>query len=258
MFKQVCLSVLTILLLSGCSSYSKLSEQPFMHKDPDVSRILYRAFIHAGSVEKYQNLESISYKKRTILYHADGTKESDVTQFHEYQMAAALSATIFWMKDGERHSIEYKEGAGHKYVNGEPIDGSSDSATQSFLSAHYVLFMPFKLADENIVLSYEGQDKLQSGVTVDVIKAIYNPDNHSNHSTDDTWWYYFDAETGAYEGSMVYHAPTYAFIENTVKDKELPLVMNNYRKSYRVDKDRNIEYLRGEFFYEDYQMTFKN
>ncbi len=258
MFKQICLSVLAIILLSGCSSYNKVSDQSFSNQDPEVRRVLSKAYDAAGTMEKFQNLESISYKKRSILFLPDGSTESDVTQFHEYNMAPELSATIFWMKDGQRHSIKYDHGVGKKYIDGELVTGSENSATKAFFSAHYVLFMPFKLADEHVQLSYEGKDQLRSGQQVDVIKAIYQPTSHDNHSTDDTWWYYFDADSGAYAGSMVYHAPTYAYIENTAKNEKLPLIMNTYRKSFRADKDRKIEYLRGEFFYEDYEMSFKN
>ena len=258
MFRGFNFFILSLILSTGCSSYNKVTEQPFGHSDSEVNKVLQRAFTTAGGMEQYNNLRSISYKKRSILYHANGSTDSDVTQFHEYNMAPALSATVFWMKDGQRHSIKYENGAAKKYLDGKSVPGSEESATKSFLSAHYVLFMPFKLADDHVKLSYEGQDQLRSGQKVDVIKAVYQPASHDNHSADDTWWYYFDVESGAYAGSMVYHAPTYAYIENTAKNEKLPLIMNTYRKSFRVDENRKIEYLRGEFFYEDYEMSFKD
>ena len=115
--------------------------------------------------------------------------------------------------------------------------------------------MPFKLSDEYVQLSYLGEEQI-SDHDVDVIKAVYSPAEHDSHSTNDTWWYYFDSATGAYVASMVYHEPTFALIENTRQNIDLPLVMNTYRVSHRVDGDGNKEYVRGEFFYEDYEMTF--
>ena len=96
--------------------------------------------------------------------------------------------------------------------------------------ALFVIDVPFKMMDKGVVLSYEGVDTLEDGQRVEVIKAIYNADKNDHHTKSDTWWYYFDADSGAYSGSMVYHAPTYAYIENTAKNEKLPLIMNTYRK----------------------------
>ena len=250
------LIIATILIFSSDSkSQQQTLGSDFQHSDPQVERVLQRAFDKNGGFDNYRNLKSISYKKRTILYHPDGAVESDVTQYHEYTTSPEVSATIFWMKDGHRHSIKYENGIGQKYVDGQLVADGSKSATSSFLSAHYVLFMPFKLSDDFVQLSYLGEDQ-QSGHDVDVIKAVYSPSEHDNHSTNDTWWYYFDSTTGAYVASMVYHEPTFALIENTRQNTDLPLVMNTYRISHRVDGDGNKEYVRGEFFYEDYEMTF--
>jgi len=231
------LFILTVFLFSlGCKSQGQLVDSKYHHEDPQVDQVLQRAFEKNGGFDNYQNLKSISYKKRSILYFPDGGIESDVTQYHEYNISPQLSATIFWMKDGNRHSIKYEDGIAQKYVDGELLAGGSQSAMSSFLSAHYVLFMPFKLSDNHAELSYLGEDKV-SGQKVDVIKAVYSPANHENHSTNDTWWYYFNSDTGAYVASMVYHEPTFALIENTRQNTDLPLVMNTYRISHRVDSD---------------------
>jgi hypothetical protein len=255
MYRLIVLSA--VLLFSfGCSSQQKLVDTDYHHTDPQVKKVLQKAFAANGGYDNYLNLKSISYKKRTKLFLPDGSVESDITQYHEYTVSPELSATIFWMKDGQRHSIKYENGVGQKYIDGELLADGSKSATSSFLSAHYVLFMPYKLADDHVQLTYDGQDEI-AGSTVDIIKAVYSPADHDNHSTNDTWWYYFDADSGAYVASMVYHEPTYALIENTRQNTDLPLVMNTYRISHRVDGDGNKEYVRGEFYYEDYEMTFK-
>jgi len=256
MYRLIVLS--TVLLFSfGCSSQQQIVDTDYHHSNPQVEKVLQKAFAASGGFDRYQNLKSLSYKKRTKLYLPDGSIESDITQYHEYTISPELSATIFWMKDGHRHSIKYEDGIGQKYVDGQLVADGSKSATSSFLSAHYVLFMPFKLSDDYVQLSYLGQDQ-QSGHDVDVIKAVYSPSKHKSHSTNDIWWYYFDARTGAYVASMVYHEPTFALIENTRQNTDLPLVMNTYRISHRVDSERNKEYVRGEFFYEDYEMIFNN
>ena len=87
-----------------------------------------------------------------------------------------------------------------------------------------------------------------------MIEASYNSEQNDNHSTDDLWWYFFDARDGSYLASMVYHPPTYALIENTKYTDDLPIRFNTYRESYRVDSLRNKEYLRGVFYYSDFEI----
>jgi hypothetical protein len=228
-----------------------------LNGDPQVIKILDRAFEKAGGWDRWTQLSTISYKKKSVLYKEDGSVESDITQFHEYNLQPELSGTIFWKDAKGSHSILYKDSKAQRFLNGALVAGQDEEAYKTFMSAYYVLFIPFKLSDDHTTLGYEGVDTLQTGEVVDVIKASYSPELHDNHSTDDTWYYYFEQSTGHYIGSMVYHAPTYAYIRNSAVNRELPLVMNTYRESYRVDADRNIQFLRGEFFYNDYQMTFK-
>lgn len=254
--KNLLLFSVLLLLIPACKVNISFGDEPSFD-DFEVNKILKRAFKKAGGWDQWAKLESISYKKRNILYHEDGSIESDVTQFHEYQLQPELQGTIFWKEGNNSHSIVYRKGKASKYTDGELISADDESAAKSFLSAHYVLFMPFKLGDEGTRLTYEGTAILDNGTEVDVIKATYSPDTYDNHSTNDEWYYYFDKATGSYLANMVYHAPTYAYIRNTKTDQSLPIVMNTYRESYRVDKDRHIEFLRGEFFYEDYQLTFR-
>lgn len=254
--KNLLLLFIILSVLSACKVNISFGDEPSFDNF-EVNKILKRAFKKAGGWDNWAKLQSISYKKRSILYLENGDVESDVTQFHEYQLQPSLKGTIFWKDDQGSHSIVYENGKASAFENGQFDETQSESANKTFLSAHYVLFMPFKLGDEGTKLSYEGTTTLDSGTLVDVIKASYAPSSFDNHSTDDEWYYYFDKETGAYVANMVYHAPTYAYIKNTKMDNSQPLIMNTYRESFRVDKDRNIEFLRGEFFYEDYQMTFK-
>ena len=232
----------------------KSQEQSLSTKtnDPQAIQIVNRAIEKSGGWENWKNIESISYKKRSILYHEDGSKESDITQFHEYKMDQDLSGNIFWKDEKGSHSIVYQEGAALEYLNGSMIDGSRESATKTFNSAIYVLFIPFKLMDPGVELRYMGQENIAEGQVADVIKASYDTQTHVNHSTDDIWYFYFDVETGEYLAYLVHHEPTYAYVINTKNDSSQAITTPIYRESYRSDADRNKQYLRGEFFYSDY------
>ena len=230
------------------------SSSVFSHPNPDVTRILTRAFEKAGGLDKYRHLNTISYTKRSILYDSDGEIESDVTQSHDYRLLPDLEGTIQWQDNGIEHEVQYRDKEGYQYIDGV-LKGVGEFAAKSFLSAYYVLFMPFKLADPGVILTYEGEVTLDSGARADVIKAVYEPESNANHSTSDTWWFYFDLTHGDYLASMVHHPPTYALIENTTKSRDGRLVLNSYRRSFRVDDKMEKQFLRGEFYYSDFVMN---
>jgi len=246
---------LLLILLAGCTANSgnKNQEIPFAHiSDDNVVRILNSAFKAAGGLEDYRNMKSISYEKRSVLFLADGGIESDVTQQHKYTLQPHLTGEITWQSDGKSNRIYYSPQAIYKEENGVRIPNSEESAQKSFFSATYVLFIPFKLLDPGAQLTYQGRDTLDSGKIADVIHAEYDAAKHDNHSTSEIWWYYFDATDGSHLSSLVYHPPTYAYIENDVITDEHEIRFNVYRKTFRTDAYRNKEYLRGEFYYSNY------
>lgn len=240
--------------MAGCSQSrdSASPGDPYAHiSDEQVREVLGKAISAAGGIHKWRAVELLSYTKRSKLLLEDGTVESEVVQRHEYRMQPGFSAVITWEEGGNSHMIRYEDGEAVKEVNGVP---DSASAEETVMSALYTLGMPFKLLDAGADLRYKGVDTLRDGTPVDVIKATYRPEEHDNHSTSDVWWYYFDRDDGRYCAAIVYHPPTYAYIENVEIHEDLPLRFNAHRKSYRSDSLRNIQFLRAEFWYSDFDM----
>ncbi|MEL6123608.1 MAG: hypothetical protein AAFR14_07785, partial [Bacteroidota bacterium] len=131
-------------------------------------------------------------------------------------------------------------------------------AEKAFLTGHFVLFAPFKLGDPNTSLVRLKDRQLENGMNVYAIEATYDPDSYANHSTDDTWTYFFEKETGHFAGYLVHHPPTYAFIQNTEVITSGEMTWPAHRKSYRSDPDLTKTYLRGEFWYSDYKIIYKS
>ncbi|MEM9341404.1 MAG: DUF6503 family protein, partial [Bacteroidota bacterium] len=150
----------------------------------------------------------------------------------------------------------HSDSASLKFLNDSLVDRGS-KVRESAFSALYVLGMPFKLKDPGTILSYEGKKEI-NGKTVDVINASYSPKEHDNHSTSDLWWYYFDELNGAFLGCMVYHPPTYALIENIAFHEIEGMMFQKRRKSYRCDSLGNKQFLRAEFWYDDFELNFTN
>ncbi len=254
-FLQKTLLFLLLIFLIGCTSTpeDKKQENPMAHiSDVNVVKVLDKAFNTAGGLEDYRNMKSISYQKRSVLFLEDGSTESDLTQQHSYTLQPELTGEITWESDGKSYRTFYSALDTYKEEDGVRIPDSEESARKSFFSATYVLFIPFKLLDPGAKLTYEGRDTLDDGTIADVIRAEYDAAKHDNHSTSEVWWYYFDANDGAHLSSLVFHPPTYAYIENDEITDDYDIRFNVYRKTFRTDADRNKEYLRGEFYYSDY------
>ena len=241
-----------ILICSACGGRGN-PPSPFAQiKDEKVKEILENAITRAGGWENYRNIDSIIYKKRTVLYDINGEKESDVTQVHKYQLKPYLAMSISWEKTGEQHEIIYKENKAKKLINKKVVESDEEALKKTCMAAYYVLFMPFKLLDPGVGLSYKGAVTLPHSKNVHAIAASYDTGKNDNHSTDDQWEYYFDKKNYDFVANMVDHGDYFALIYNSEYIEAGGLRFNAYRPSYRVDNERQHLWQRGDFFYSDF------
>ncbi len=244
-----------LFLIFSCAQQAKegtASVDPYGHiQDEQVKLILKRAIDKAGGYEAWSTVKSIKYTKHNMLFLEDSTVEVDNIQRHEYDMQPEFSARISWNKDGVNHLVNYSSRGAQKFENDSL---TTKDPSQDVMSAMYVLGMPFKLLDAGTYLKYNGPVILPNGKDADEITATYSPEEHENHSTQDVWYYYFDVNDGSFYGAMVYHAPTYAYIDNMAFVENTPVKFHAHRKSYRSDSVRNIKFLRAEFWYSDYEV----
>ena len=56
--------------------------------------------------------------------------------------------------------------------------------------------------------------------------------------------------------NRVDHLGRLSFIENLSFDETSGLVLHKHRKSYFVNTDNSVKYLRAEYFYGDYKIAF--
>lgn len=243
-------------LLSSCSSSNKESDTNRAKSNSEAIKVVESAIEYAGTMEKWQNIASLEYTKRSKLLLENGETESDVIQHHHYIFGAKRSINISWIVESDSFLLKYENSAYQKFKNGELID-EGDAVKSSINSSVYVLGMPFKLLDEGTELNYLGQKEFNGNDSVHVIKATYEPSKYQNHSTQDVWWYHFNND-GAFLSSMVFHTPTYALIENLSVTNANGLKFPKRRKSYRCDEFGNKVFLRAEFWYSDYSVSFMN
>ena len=248
--------ILALIFSMGCqpTDKKKIAIDPFEQiKDLNAKSVLKKAINNAGGFNTWRRIKNLSYTKHGILYFANGSIETDNVQQHRYKFYPQFSAEISWEENDINHRISYNTEVAQQFENGKLTE---KDPTQTVMSSLYVLGMPFKLLDAGTVLTTLESVVLRSGQQAKAIKANYNPKKNSNHSTTEEWIYYFDKNNAEFLGSLVFHPPTYAYIENLKFTDHLPIKLPLHRKSYRTNKNREIEYLRAEFHYSDYKITF--
>ncbi len=237
--------IFTFLILATMVACTEKSGEPPLSqiKDKKAREVLSQAIERSGGWENWTAASWVFYKKRTVLYDSLGQVESDRTQLHKYQLKPAFTASISWLQDGDRHEIFFENNLAKKNVNGTTVEKGGKAHENTVQSALYTLFMPFKLLDPGVELSYRGLLTLPNGEEVHTIFADYEG--------EEDWEYYFDTNTGDFVANLVDHGDYFALIYNEKFTTSGGLRFNAYRTSYRVDSLRNIQYRRGEFFYDE-------
>lgn len=236
---------------SACDSPEALVD-PYRHiADPEARSLLAKAMETAGGLDRWRSKESLLFRKDFTLYDETGAVERSVVETHDYRYRPEEVVRISWQKDSAVHEITYRAGRAVKTIDGRPDAGASpESLRNTVLSATYVVSIPFKLLDEGVELTSLGQDTLEDGQVVQVIRGIFNPEEHDNHSTPDIWWYYFAAEDHRLAAYMVKHADHYSYVKNEDYMMLDGFLFPRVRKSYRVDAERKVLYLRAAYVYE--------
>ena len=207
----------------------------------EAERIV-EASIHAhGGLAYWKSLETIQFRKKTWLYHEDNSLEKYSDELHTLHQKDTLFGQIAsYDQSAQNYKVQFANGKGEKISNGKSSDG-----TNAFLASHFVVNQPFKILDPGVELSYLGVDTLDGRQAVDVVKAFYGDKD------DDVWWFYFDQVNHVLLATLIYHAPTYAFVVNEEIQEVDGLLWNTRRTTYRTDSLRNIQYIRAKFEYSE-------
>lgn len=245
----------SIRLTTGCVCLMMLALCSCIPENEADQIVLKSIEAHGGWLE-WQHAKHITYSKTTLLFDSTGQKESEITQFHEYRLLLDFTGEIHWTNpdDGAGNRIVFDGKRAFRLKgNQEPADSlESESAYNTIISSHFVLFQPWKLLDPGVTLIYEGRDTLEDNTVVDVVRALYG--TKTEMEGQDRWWFYFDITSHMLVANMVNHDNRYSYIKNLKYDTSNRLILNHHRKSYFTDSLRNVKYLRAEYFYEDIRL----
>lgn len=242
--------LILLFLVSGlgftCQSFEKV----------EVSKaeiLLQKAIAKAGGLENWNNLQALHFQKYFALYQEDGSIEQETLQQHDYIFSPKQQINIGWRKDSLNHKIVSQNGVIKKTINSQPDqEANLQSLENSILSATFVISIPFKLLDEGATISYDGLDTLENNQVVEVLKVSYAPEKYEHHSTPDIWWHYYDINDQKQLGYMVQHDDHFSYVKNLSFTEVDGFIFPRDRESYRVDRNRNILYLRAKYLYEDF------
>ncbi len=254
-------AVLVLLLLAGaaCSGPADRPSVPidaFAHiADVQVRDLLANAIQQAGGIDRWQSKAMLKFDKKTVLYHADGSVELASDQQHTYTYGASEDIEISWSKDGQHHQLSSIDGMVTKLVDQVPDTTISPSAaTNTVLSAVYVISLPFKLLHPQINLTYEGIDTLGAGQEAHVLRAQYQPAETTSYDTEDIWWHYYRTDDHTQIGYKVQHADHISYVANLAFTRANGILFPTERKSWRMNEDGSLSYLRAAYAYSNYQV----
>jgi hypothetical protein len=236
-------SLLIVVFLTACKNEQ---ESTAMH-------IVEQSIKAHGGLETWQNIKTLSFNKTTILFKKDGSIEKETNQKQSFELQPVFKGEISWEEDNNKYRISFDGEKVTKMINDSLVlfETELESAKNSIIAAHYVVNQPFKLLEKNTFLKNNGIKELDD-------KQVYAIDVSytSDHETSDQWTYYFDIKTYQLLANKVIHKPTTSLIKNLDFNTDTRLMFNAHRKSYFLKASGDIDYLRAEYFYDSFKITY--
>ena len=226
-------------------------------KEITVRDILSKSLEAHGGLELWQQVDTLSFTKKTILYNREGLKEKEIIQHQSFYGGDFINGEITSI-GADKSKLSIMGGLYSKSIGDSLVvltDEDVKLINKSFRSAYYVISQPFNLMQSDALLFYK-KDTILNGEKTFVVDVSYKEDENTN--TPDQWTYFFNAKTFLVVAAKVFHSPTVSFIENIKFNIETPFVFNAERESVFLNKDGSKDYLRASYFYSNYKVVLKN
>ncbi len=238
------LDILFLLFLSFLFSCGTSPEK-------EALSLIKRSVEAHGGAEAWEKITSLKFKKSTRLNREDGSVESEMDQLIEFRFKPRLEGEITWEKDSIKHVLSW-DGVQMRYFMGENEVRNPAflaSKKKDFDAAYYTLSQPWGLLGDGATLTYEGQKTLENGKTVESVRVDYGPDT-------DVWFYYFDPNSAVMVGNEVHAKDHRSLIYDLGFVEHGGIKLHGQRDSWRIDERGNRLFLRAEYVYSDYEITY--
>lgn len=228
-----------------------------MLPDDTCGHIIRAGIMKAGGLELWQQKKALSYTKVIQEYDSLGNLVHEFSQYHNYQLQPELKMRISWTDSNNNYLIIYDGDSAKKFVNGKPATNIQDhhEAWHTTWGSHYVLFMPFKLADGGVNFIFEGTQKILNKEVL-AIKVLYSGKDTSDKKFP--WWYYFDPES---KSLVAYATPgkndDFGLTEYAGFENPEGVTLPGKRIGYRADKEKKPLYKTTIYINRDFRF-FEN
>lgn len=251
------LAILLALALTGCQPNVQDNTPDFINNLPDnqAGDVVRKAIERAGGWDSWQEKDNFSFYKKITHLDSAGNAERSVRQHHVYNLRGGFKARMEWTDGDDQFLIINNGEQAKKYKNGEELTdmGSKNEAWNSSFGSHYVIGMPYKLADPGVTLTYEGIDTTLLEVPVHAIKVEYAPDAGSAGGMH-LWYYYFEVDDHDLAANYLDYGDGHSFTTYEEFDSVGNHRIHDKRFSYISNEDKERVMLRT--IYENEEMTF--
>lgn len=256
-------TLLILLVIIGCRNENKTDAQNVENEVGDNSippnlpnseagAIVKKAIDFSGGWKNWADKKTLIYTKKMQFFDSLGNQSREASQLHQYQLRPTFKASITWEENGTAHQIINNGKQAWKLENGKIMTDKEDmySAWNSSFGSHYVLCMPFKLADSGAILTYRGIDTLANSQIVHSIKVVYEKGAGSAGGMH-TWWYYFDKVTFKPKANFLDYGEGQSYTQYDSFIEIEGVKINKIRKSYKTNANRDLLYLSTTYTNED-------
>ena len=232
-------------ILYGCQNKQKLTAENIIQRSIDAH----------GGLEKWNSIEALEFDKKTTLFLEDGSIEIATDQHQYFTLRPEVKGSIQDLNYDGMSRFDYKRNSIWVVENDSvrPVEEPSElmKIENSFFAAYYVACKPFDLLNKNSKLSYS-EDKEVNGKLCHIVEVSYEGDT----SDADKWSYLIDSETFEVLANKVVLKDHTSWVENLRFDTSTGFKFNAHRKSYRLNAQGQKTYLRAEYFYSNFKVTY--
>jgi hypothetical protein len=254
-----------IALLWACQNDKKQGDESGLHlttasisnlPNDQAGATIRKAIEGAGGWEAWTSKKALSYIKIITFYDSTGEVSRISRQLHEYNLHPKFQARISYEEKGKNYVIINNGEQAWKLEDDVIMtdEGSKNSSWNSSFGSHYVMCMPFKLADSGTQFSFEGVTTLPNGKEVNNIKVNYK-EGAGSSALFHTWRYFFDPTTNELVANFLDFTNGYDYTEYLAFIAVDGVKLNQQRKSYKSDSLRQEIQVSSSYVNEEIQFV---
>lgn len=209
--------------------------------------VVQAAIDHAGGLSTWEAKKRLQFSKTYTLLLESGEVEKEAREIHDYQYHP-YKISIHAQENELDFVTTFENGHYRRYRDSMEWNISEKTLEKAINSATYVIGVPFNLLDEGTDLAYEGLQKMPNDQMAEVVRVSYGA------ASADVWHYYFQPESRRLLAYSVVTEDHTSFVENLSYERVGGILFTKKRKSWRMDSLGNLQYLRAEYHYDNFQI----